>query len=299
MTRASILVPSHNRPNTLALAVGSALAQTIDDLEVIIIGDGVTAEVRAAAQRLASDDPRVVFLDLPKGEHHGEVHRDTAIRAARSDAILYLCDDDLLLPEHVADLLALLESGHTFVQSLNGYVDLEGRIHRKGGSLSDPEAVTWLGRDDLRYNFVSITGTGHSRRFYLELGRPWSTTPEGEWPDLHQWRKMVGQPGFSGATSARMTALQFPASQPEREGWDESRQFDELQKWAAVIRQPDAQARVDRLVEEATELALTRTMGELVSAVAALHESERLAAELRNTFSWRITRPLRAIRRRF
>jgi len=299
MTRASILVPSHNRPNTLALAVGSALAQTVGDLEVIIIGDGVTAEVRTAAQRLASDDARVVFLDLPKGEHHGETHRDTAIRTARSDAIFYLCDDDLLLPDHVADLLHLLESGHTFVQSLNGYVDREGGIHRIGGSLSDPEAVAWLLRDDLRYNFVSITGTAHSKRFYLDLDRPWSTTPPGEWPDLHQWRKMVGRPGFSGATSARMTALQFPASQPEREGWRESDQLEELQRWAEFVRSPGAQEKVDLLVARGTELALTETTRDLIAAVGSLHELERLHVDLMNTVSWRITRPLRALRRRF
>jgi hypothetical protein len=299
MTRASILVPSHDRPNTLGLAVGSALAQTIDDLEVIIIGDGVTDEVRAAAERLASQDARVVFLDLPKGEHHGEVHRDTAIRAARSDAIFYLCDDDLLLPEHVADLLHLLDSGHTFVQSLNGYLDREGGIHRFGGSLADPEAVAWLLRDDLRYNFVSITGTAHSKRFYLELDRPWSTTPAGEWPDLYQWRKMVGRPGFSGATSGRMTALQFPASQPERAGWDETDQFEELQRWAEFVRSPGAQQKLDLLVGQATERALTETTRDLIAAVGSLHEFERWQVDLTKTVSWRITRPLRALRRLF
>ena len=297
MTRASILVPTHDRPRTLALAVESALAQTVQDLEVIIIGDGVSPESRSAATRLASGDSRVVFLDLPKGEHHGESHRDAAIRAARSDAIFYLCDDDLLLPGHVADLLALMDDGHTFVQSLNGFVGPEGDIHRYSGSLSDPEAVRWTLRHDLRYSFVSITGTAHSRRFYLELDRPWSTTPSGEWPDHYQWRKMIGQPGFSGATSARMTALQFPATQPERRDWTEDDQLRELRTWAEFIRTPGAQERIDRLTADATERELAHNVRELLAAMDALREFEAWRTGVTNTLSWRITRPLRAIRR--
>ncbi|MES1212697.1 MAG: glycosyltransferase family A protein [Leifsonia sp.] len=282
MTRASILIPSHNRPRTLALAVASALAQTVDDIEVIVIGDGVTTAVRETALRLSAADRRVVFLDLPKGENHGETHRDAAIRSARSDAIFYLCDDDLLLPSHVADLLTLLEGGRTFVQSLNGYVGVEGGIHRYGGSLSDPEAIAWTLRHDLRYSFVSVTGTAHSRLFYLSLGESWSTTPPGEWPDHYQWRKMIGQPGFVGETSGHMTALQFPATQIERRGWDEARQLRELEEWTAFIRTPGAQERVDALAAAATEWELAHNVRELLAT--------------RGTLSWRITKPLRAIR---
>ena len=42
MIRASILVPTHDKPETLPLAVDSALRQTVPEIEVIVIGDGVT-----------------------------------------------------------------------------------------------------------------------------------------------------------------------------------------------------------------------------------------------------------------
>jgi hypothetical protein len=294
MTRASILIPAHNRPKALRLSVASALSQTESDIEVLIIGDGVDDELREVAKTLSTADDRVVFLDLPKGEHHGEMHRDSAIGRARSDAIFYLCDDDLLMPDHVADLLELLDSGRTFVQSLNGYIGPEGDVHRYSGSLSDPEAITWTLRNDLRYSFVAVTGTAHSKQFYLDVGQPWSITPAGEWPDHHQWRKMIGKPGFSGATSARMTALQFPATQPERQGWTDAQALEELERWAAFIREPDAQERIDERVAAATEWELAHNVRELLAAMAVVREHERL----RSTLSWRITRPLRALRRR-
>lgn len=294
MTAASVLIPAHSRAGTLRLAVRSALDQTVRDLEVIIIGDGVPEDVRSVAIGLGEEDPRVHFLDMPKGPNHGEVHRHDAILAATSDAIFYLCDDDLLLPEHVADLLALLET-HSFVQSLNGYVSPDGTVHRYSGSLADQEAIDRILSDDVRYNFVSITGTAHSRDFYLGLDAPWSTTPPGEWPDHAQWKKMLGRPGFVGATSTRMTALQFPATQPERHGWSADQQLAELQVWAERVRLPDAQASIDRSVFEATELEFAHAVRELQLAMNALHGLE----SLQSTVSWRITRPLRAVRRRF
>ncbi len=123
---ATVLVPTHDHHETLDLAVGSALGQTVSDIEVVVIGDGVTPEVvRACARRLAAGDDRVRFLDLPKGRHHGETYRDTAVRRANSDIICYLCDDDLLLPEHVGDMVALL-ADHDLVHCLNGYLEPDG-----------------------------------------------------------------------------------------------------------------------------------------------------------------------------
>ena len=290
MTAASVLIPAHNRAGSLRLAARSALAQTVRDLEVIIIGDGVADDVRTMTLRLQHEDPRVHFLDMPKGPNHGEVYRHDAILAANSDAIFYLCDDDLLLPDHVADLLTLLDS-HTFVQSLNGYVSPDGTMHRYSGTLADEEAIERILSHDVRYNFVSITGTAHSRDFYLGLDAPWSTTPPGEWPDHAQWKKMLGRPGFAGATSSRMTALQFPATQPERHGWSVEQQLAELRVWADRIGLPGAQQAVDRSVFDATEIEFGHAVRELQLAIDAVHALE-------NTLSWRITRPLRAVRRR-
>ena len=111
--RASVLIPTHSHFATLPMTVRSALAQNMADLEVLIIGDGVDEATRDAAEALQRGDQRVRFLDLPKGDHHGEAHRHTAICEARSEVIAYLCDDDLLLPDHVGDMVELLQD-HDF-----------------------------------------------------------------------------------------------------------------------------------------------------------------------------------------
>lgn len=262
MPRASILVPTHSHASTLPLAVGSALAQTEHDVEVLIMGDGVTPGVRNAATALAAGDRRVRFFDHPKGSNHGEVYRDTAIRDAASDAIFYLCDDDLLMRDHVADLLDLLETC-TFVQSKNGFFSADGNVLPYAGDLAEPASVERMRGDDGMANFVSLTGTAHSRRFYLDANAPWAAAPAGVFPDWFEWRQLLTAPNFRGATSSRMTALQFPSSQDGRENWSEARRIEELRHWASIAASPDGQALVDALVARGDRMILARQQREL------------------------------------
>jgi hypothetical protein len=337
--RATVLVPTHDRTRSLQLAVRSALAQTEPDLEVIVIGDGVTDRARRAIEELL-DDARVRFLDRPKSEHHGEPYRHEAIVAARSDAIFYLCDDDLLLPDHVADLLGLLDD-HDFVQCRNGCVNPAGAVELYPGDLATSDDVEWMLQDAVAFNFVSLTGTAHRRSYYTKCAQPWDTTPPGVYPDHHQWRRMFRAVPPRAATSHRMTVLQFPTSTHGRERWSDADRLAELDRWAAVVVGDDVQTLVDHLVAVAAwrlasreTVALSRTRFELADlqrtferssvehrvALDALRtELARASAEhrvaldtlrqelareseerqaMRQTVSWRITAPLRAVRQR-
>ena len=263
--RASVLIPTHARTRSLVLTVQSVLAQRVQDLEVLIIGDGVTTQARTTIEQLVTSDPRVRFLDRPKGENHGELYRDEAILAARSNAIFYLCDDDLLLRDHIGDLLELLCT-HNFVQSLNGCIDPHGAVEFYPGDLADRETVEWVLRDDIRYNSVSLTGTAHTRTFYLECGAQWTTTPSNEWPDHHQWRKMLRHVKLRAATSNRMTALQFPTSAHGRATWTDAERLHELERWAAIVARPDAQKTIDLAVSSASHHHLAKATRQGISA---------------------------------
>jgi hypothetical protein len=273
-TRASILVPTHDKHTTLPLAVDTALRQSVEDVEVIVIGDGVTPELREVIE--AFTDPRVRFLDLPKGPHHGERYRHEAIVQARSDAIFYLCDDDLLLPDHVADLLGLLED-HNFVQSFNGFVRTDGELDFYAADLADASAIELMLDPALRHCSVSITGTAHSRRFYEEVGEHWDTTPPGEWADHWQWKKLFRHPGFRGATSERMTALQLPTTNSGREAWSPEQREAELRHWYDLVVGPDPQPRIDALVHRASRRALAEERKELA---VLRHAFDTLTREL-------------------
>ena len=63
---ASILIPPWNAADTLPLAVDSARRQTVVDIEIVIVGDGVTPASRGVIEPLVELDQRIRFLDLPK-----------------------------------------------------------------------------------------------------------------------------------------------------------------------------------------------------------------------------------------
>ena len=159
--RATILVPTFRAATTLAISVGSALRQTVSELEVIIVGDGVDQATRSVAESLVAGDERVRFFDLPKGENRGELHRDLGVREARSDSIVYLADDDILLPRHVENMIGLLVD-RMLVQSCNGYISANDTLELHPADLADPICIAWHLADPPK-NCVSITGTAHSR----------------------------------------------------------------------------------------------------------------------------------------
>ena len=64
MTDASILIPTHRHPALLPFALRSALAQEGVTVEVLVVGDGVEDDTRAALAPFLEDD-RVWSFDNP------------------------------------------------------------------------------------------------------------------------------------------------------------------------------------------------------------------------------------------
>ncbi|HVE24715.1 MAG TPA: glycosyltransferase family 2 protein, partial [Sporichthya sp.] len=283
--RATVVIPTHNHDLTLPITVASVLGQTVTELEVLIVGDGVTDDLRAMAAKLARSDERIRFFDLPKGEHHGEVHRDLAVRRARSNAIFYLCDDDLFLPRHLENLLPLLED-HDLVQCRNGHFTQTGELVLYPTDLADPDAVAWHLQDPPS-NCVSITGTAHRRDTYLALDEGWTVTPPGYHPDHYMWRKFLRRDGTRAATHPEMTAIQLPTSDG-REELTQPERAAELERWAArLLDDPGGHTWLQAELSRATAVQLDRTYRRWLDAAtlakARTADLERRESELRRT----------------
>jgi glycosyltransferase involved in cell wall biosynthesis len=97
----SIIIPTFNRPELLPRAVGSALSQTMTDIEVIVVDDGSTPAVALPEQ----DNLRVIRIEPNQG---GANARNQGAIAARSRWITYLDDDDVLLPDMAEKAIAAI-----------------------------------------------------------------------------------------------------------------------------------------------------------------------------------------------
>ena len=90
----SIIIPTYNRPHLLPRAVNSALAQTVEDIEVIVVDDASPQPVQLP------DHPKLRIIRLPINSG-GAAALNIGARAARGRWITYLDDDDKLLPHMV------------------------------------------------------------------------------------------------------------------------------------------------------------------------------------------------------
>ncbi len=106
--RVSVLMAVHNRQAELAYAVGSVLAQTWRNLELVVVDDASTDDSWAVLQTLAAQDTRIVpiRLDTNGGAY---VARNAALQAAGGDYVTVHDADDWSHPQkierQVTDLL--------------------------------------------------------------------------------------------------------------------------------------------------------------------------------------------------
>jgi glycosyltransferase involved in cell wall biosynthesis len=105
----TVIIPTYNRLHLLDAALRSVAAQTVrDDIEVIVVNDGgpSVAPVVCAWENLL--DIKLVELDRRVGP---AAARNVGIELASGKYIAFLDDDDLFLPEHLAEGSKLLDSG--------------------------------------------------------------------------------------------------------------------------------------------------------------------------------------------
>ena len=126
MTRVSILTPAY-KPDFLADALRSALAQTHADFEHVICDDSPGDEVAAIVRDVAGDDPRVRYVRNP-GTLGGRANYLQCFDLARGEHIKFLNDDDLLAPDCLARMSAALDAypAVTLVTSYRRLIDADG-----------------------------------------------------------------------------------------------------------------------------------------------------------------------------
>lgn len=93
----SIIIPVYNTEDYLEGCLRSAMAQTLRDIEIIVIDDGSTDASPAIAARLAEEDHRIRLL---RQENGGQgVARNRGLECARGHYVMFLDSDDTLNPQ--------------------------------------------------------------------------------------------------------------------------------------------------------------------------------------------------------
>ncbi len=106
--KVSVVVPTHNRATILRESLSSVLAQSHQDIEVIVVDDASTDETREVVHHLS--DSRIIYKLLPtKG--HSAVARNVGIEIATGSYVAFLDSDDQWHPDKVrCQLESILQS---------------------------------------------------------------------------------------------------------------------------------------------------------------------------------------------
>jgi glycosyltransferase involved in cell wall biosynthesis len=103
----SVVIPTRGRPELLRRSIASALAQTCEQLEVIVVLDGEDEATREVVEAVENPRVRLLTFVTPVG---GSEARNAGVRAAKGRYVALLDDDDEWLPHKIAKQLALADA---------------------------------------------------------------------------------------------------------------------------------------------------------------------------------------------
>ena len=137
----SIIMPSYNTARFLPETIGSVLAQTYENWELIIVDDCSADDTDEVIRQF--DDPRIRYY---KNERNSgaAVSRNRALREAKGRWIAFLDSDDLWHPEKLEKQLRFMkEKGCAF--SYTNYSEIDEQSAPLGRVVTGPKKITKTG----------------------------------------------------------------------------------------------------------------------------------------------------------
>ncbi len=171
----SILIPAYNAQDWIADTLRSAVAQTWETKEIIVVDDGSTDTTLAVARKFESGTVRVVS----QKNQGAACARNTALSLCRGDYIQWLDADDLLAPDKIARQMAVLDGmGNKRALVSSEFGKFLHHWHRAefvpSGLWNDLSPTEWLLRK-MGDNLYMQTATWLVSRELTEASGPWDT----------------------------------------------------------------------------------------------------------------------------
>ncbi|MCX5875943.1 MAG: glycosyltransferase [Deltaproteobacteria bacterium] len=127
----SILIRTKDRPESLAQAIVSVIAQTYRPLQLVVVNDGGQEISPDHGQRAAQAGVEFVYRSLQPWQGRSSA-ANLALETADGQWLLFLDDDDLLLPEHIA---SLVQVALDHPEAVGAYADVQC-VSFAGGELA-------------------------------------------------------------------------------------------------------------------------------------------------------------------
>jgi glycosyltransferase involved in cell wall biosynthesis len=140
----SVLMPAYNAAGYIGDAIDSVLAQTVRELELLVIDDGSKDGTLAVAQERAKRDSRVRVVSQPNAGIAPTLNRGLEMLQTPGGWVFLMHADDLMMPNRLERQAAFIQANPDLAvaSSLVYYVNGAGETIGHGRSpFTDPAAV--------------------------------------------------------------------------------------------------------------------------------------------------------------
>jgi glycosyltransferase involved in cell wall biosynthesis len=173
-------MPVYQGASRVARTLARLRAQTLTDLEVVVVNDGSTDDTTEVVRRAMRDDARIRLVEQPNAGIAAA--RNRGIECARADTVAFLDDDDLWHRDKLAQQLARLDASPSVAVAscYSALVDPDGRLlgWRLGGTTEGN-----VYREMLEWDMVSGGSVAVVRRSAIEQAGGFDVTL----PDRADW----------------------------------------------------------------------------------------------------------------
>jgi glycosyltransferase involved in cell wall biosynthesis len=163
----TVLIGAYNNEATLAKAVESMLAQSVSDIEVLVVDDGSTDSTAQVAASLTDHDARVRLLRMPRNVGIAR-SLNAGMRAAKAPVIAVQDADDWSDPRRLERQLVALNASPDIavVGCRMAEVDERGNGLVPRTSLATGDVSRWL----MHFNPIPNSAAAFRRSNVLEAG---------------------------------------------------------------------------------------------------------------------------------
>jgi glycosyltransferase involved in cell wall biosynthesis len=103
----SVIIATYNRSRVLAHAIESVRRSTLEDYELIVVGDHCTDDTADVVGSFA--DERIRYVNLPRNAGEQSGPHNEGVRLARGRYLAFLNHDDMYFPDHLSSAVAFRE----------------------------------------------------------------------------------------------------------------------------------------------------------------------------------------------
>jgi len=212
----SIVIPAYNAERWIADTLKSALAQTWEHKEIIVVDDGSTDGSVATARRFASSGVKLV-----QQENRGPAAaRNHAYRLSQGEYVQFIDADDLLSPDKIAEQIKVLDEGPPRMLGICPWTyfqdgsDPEQGLAQNGWPAVDTDSpVEWLMEllgPEGPFGMVPH-GAWLTPRTVAEDAGPWDETPSPDDDGEYFARVVLASAGIRRAAAGRFYYRKRPA----------------------------------------------------------------------------------------